>query len=178
MPCVPIFRQNKQLQPFQPKFAQNWFYGQNFKSLCGDSRSAPPRDHVCQFSVKTDNFEISHQNLEKLPNYAQYMGSNNVESVAETWIEAEMSWVEVGAWFSNTHFLILKKKNNISFSRYLDFCAFVKSTNFKIYDVITAIVNSGLSTYAYFFWILSTLALDSKLETSSSLFYDFIKITI
>ena len=64
-----------------------------------------------------DKFEISHQNLGKLPNYAQYMGSNNVESVAETWIEAEMSWVEVGAWFSNTHFLILKKKKTIFLSR-------------------------------------------------------------
>ena len=49
----------------------------------------------------------------------QYFGSNIVESVAESWVEAEMSWVEVkmswvevdaarwswvelGAWFSNT----------------------------------------------------------------------------
>ena len=50
----------------------------------------------------------------------QYFGSNIVESVAESWVEAEMSWVEVemswlevdgagwswvevGARFSNTH---------------------------------------------------------------------------
>ena len=42
-----------------------------------------------------------------------YLGSNIVESVAESWMEAEMSWVEVGgagwSWmevgarFSNTH---------------------------------------------------------------------------
>ena len=25
----------------------------------------------------------------------RYFGSNNVEGVAETWVEAEMSWVEV-----------------------------------------------------------------------------------
>ena len=31
-------------------------------------------------------------------------GSNIVEGVVESWVEAEMSWVEVGAQFSNTHF--------------------------------------------------------------------------
>ena len=31
----------------------------------------------------------------KLPNYMQYFGSNIVEGVAESWVEAEMSWVEV-----------------------------------------------------------------------------------
>ena len=34
-------------------------------------------------------------NLGKLPNYLQYFGSNIVEGVAESWAEAEMSWVEV-----------------------------------------------------------------------------------
>ena len=43
----------------------------------------------------------------------QYFGSNIVEPVAETWVEAGMNWVEVdgagwswvelGARFSNTH---------------------------------------------------------------------------
>ena len=33
----------------------------------------------------------------KLPNYVQYFGSYNIEGVAESWVEAEMSWVEVGA---------------------------------------------------------------------------------
>ena len=32
----------------------------------------------------------------KLPNYVQYFGSNTVEGVAESSVEAEMSWVEVG----------------------------------------------------------------------------------
>ena len=99
----------------------------------------------------------------------RYIGSNNVEGDAECWLEAGMSWVEVemswvevgissvevGAWFSNTHFFNLKK--NILFSRYLEFCAFVKSTDFKICDVIRGIVGSGISTYAYFFRILSAL---------------------
>ena len=29
-------------------------------------------------------------------------GPNNVEGVPESWVEAEKSWVEVGARFSNT----------------------------------------------------------------------------
>ena len=94
--------------------------------------------------------------------------------------------------------LLIWRKNDILFSRYLDFCDFVKSTDFKICDVIIGIASSGISTYAYFFWILSTLkkkfrqilvcckinisnmflALEWRLETSSRLFYDFIKMTI
>ena len=42
-----------------------------------------------------DNFEFVDLSLEKLPNYVQYFGSNNVEGVVESWVEAEMSWVEV-----------------------------------------------------------------------------------
>ena len=61
-----------------------------------------------------DNFWFFGLNLEKLPNYVQYFGSNIVESVAESWVETETSWVEVdgagwswvelGAPFSNTYF--------------------------------------------------------------------------
>ena len=57
-----------------------------------------------------DNFGFFDLNLGKLPNYVQYFDSNNVEGVAECWVEAEMSRVEVGAWFSNTHFFNLKKR--------------------------------------------------------------------
>ena len=32
----------------------------------------------------------------KLPNYLQYFGANIVEGVAESWVEAEIGWVEVG----------------------------------------------------------------------------------
>ena len=60
-----------------------------------DSESAPPRYHVSQFSVKMDNFEFFGLNLGKLPNYVQYFGSNIVEGVAESLVEADMSWVEV-----------------------------------------------------------------------------------
>ena len=48
-----------------------------------------------------NNFEFFALNLGKLPKYVRYFGSNNVEGVAESWVEAEMSWVKVdGAWWS------------------------------------------------------------------------------
>ena len=50
---------------------------------------------MCQFSVKKDNFEFFGPNLGKSPNYVQYFGFSNVEGVAESWLETEMSWVEV-----------------------------------------------------------------------------------
>ena len=40
-------------------------------------------------------------NLGKLPNHMQYFGSNNVEGVAVSWVEAKMKWMEVdGAGWS------------------------------------------------------------------------------
>ena len=103
------------------------------------------------------NFEFSDLNLGKLPNYVWILFSNNVEGVAESWLEAEMSWVEVSAWFSNSHFFNLKKKIFCSQAKYLDFDAFMKFTCYKICDVITGVTSSGILTYVYFFWILSIL---------------------
>ena len=48
-----------------------------------------------------DNFEFFDLNLGKLLNYVQHFGSNNIEGVAESLVESGMSWVEVGAWFSD-----------------------------------------------------------------------------
>ena len=78
------------------------FWGRNFKNQNLDLESATPLHLKSQFSVKMDNFEFFALNLGKLPNYVQYFGSNIVEGVAETWVEVEMSWVEVGVRFSNT----------------------------------------------------------------------------
>ena len=194
---MPIFRQNGLLRLFQPKFTQKWILGPNFKNLRADARSAPPRDYVWQSSVKIDKFDFFSINLGKLYNYVWYFGSNNVEGVAESgWRLKRAGW----RW---VHGLVIPifliwRKNDISFSRYLDFCAFVKSTDFKICHVIIGIASSGIFTYAYFLWILSTLkkkfgqvvvccetnisdtflAQDWRLETSSRLFYDFIKMTL
>ena len=74
-----------------PNLPKNGFLGWNFKNLSLDLESAPPRYHVSQFSVKMDNFEFFGLNLGKLPNYVQYFGSNIVEGVAESWVEAQMS---------------------------------------------------------------------------------------
>ena len=101
IPCVPIFRQNEQVWFFWPKFAQKWISGRNFKNLSLHSKSVPPIYHVCQFSVKMDSFKFFGLNLGKLPNYVRYFGSNNVEGVAESWVETEMSWLGVdGAGWS------------------------------------------------------------------------------
>ena len=50
---------------------------------------------MSQFSVKMDNFGFFGLNLGKLPNYMRYFGSNIVESVVESWVEGEMSLVEM-----------------------------------------------------------------------------------
>ena len=74
---------------------KNEFCGRNFKNLSLDSESTPLIYHMCQFSVKMDNFQFFGLNLGKLPNYLQYFDSNFVEGVAESWVETEMSWVEL-----------------------------------------------------------------------------------
>ena len=48
----------------------------NFKTLSPDSESAPPRYHVCEFSIKMDSFKIFGLNLGKLPSYVRHFGSN------------------------------------------------------------------------------------------------------
>ena len=100
---------------FGPNLPKNGFWSWNFKNLSLDLESAPPIYHVCQFSVTMDNFKFFGLNLGKLPNYVRYFGSNNVEGVAESWVEAEirwmeveMSWVEVdGAGWSWVHGLVI-----------------------------------------------------------------------
>ena len=175
--CVPIFRQNKQVELFRPKFAQKWILGSEFQKSKCRFKISTSKEPCVQFLVKMVNFEFFDLNLGKLLNYVQYFGSNNVEGVAEV-IPTFLIW----------------RKNNILFSRYLDFCAFVKSTDFNICDIIIGITSSAISTSAYFFWILSTLekkfdqilvccktkisnmflAQDWRLETSSRLSYNFL----
>ena len=86
---------------FGPNLLKKVFWGRNFETLSLDLESAPPIYNECQFLGKTDNFEIFGLNLGKLLNYVRYFGSYNVEDVAESWVEAEMSWVEMdGAGWS------------------------------------------------------------------------------
>ena len=74
---------------------KNGIWGWNFKNLSMDSASGHPRHHLCQFSLKMINFEFFGLNLGKLPNYVRYLCSDIVEGVAESCMEAEMTWVEV-----------------------------------------------------------------------------------
>ena len=85
-----------------PNLPKNGFWPRTFKNLSLDSESTPPIDHVCQFSVKMDNFRFFGLNLGKFPNYV-YFGSNIVEGVAESWVETENEpgvggwrWMELG----------------------------------------------------------------------------------
>ena len=97
IPCVPIFRKKWQLCLFGSKFAQSWISGSEFqKSKSGLGMSTSKMwTNVSQFSIKTNNFDFLGLNLGKLPIYVQYFGSNIVKGVAESWVEVEMSWVEV-----------------------------------------------------------------------------------
>ena len=82
-------------------------WGRNFKNLILDSESTPPLYYVCQFSVKLDNIWFFDLNFGKLPNYVQYFGSN-IQGVAESWLEVEMSWVEAdGAGWGWVHRLVI-----------------------------------------------------------------------
>ena len=77
--------------------SKNGFLGRNFKNLILDLESAP---QVYKYLVKMNSSEFFDLNLGNSPNYERHFGSNNVEGVAESWAEAEMSWVEVdgGRW--------------------------------------------------------------------------------
>ena len=106
---------------FGPNLSKKGFWGGILKNLSPDLESAPPRYHVCQFSVRMVNFEFLGLNLRKLPNYVRYFGSNNVaEDLTEaevggrgwSWVEVEMSWVEVdGAGWRCVHGLVIPFKN-------------------------------------------------------------------
>ena len=96
--CVSIFSQYEELWLFRPEFAQKWILGSEFqksKSGFGISTSKMPCEPVFRQN------EFLGLNLGKLPNYVRYFGSNIVEGVAESWMETEMSWVDVnGAGWS------------------------------------------------------------------------------
>ena len=79
-----------------PIFPKYWIFGSlNFKNLGPGLELAPPKYQLCQFFVKMDNFEFFNPNFRKMPNYVQYFSSNNVEGVADSWVEVQMSWVKV-----------------------------------------------------------------------------------
>ena len=83
-----------------------------------------------------------------------------------------------------TNFFIWRK-NNLSFSKHLDFCVFVKSTDFKICDVIIDIA-TWWKLHLCLIWSNTSVLHDKfskmflaqcwELETSFRLFYNFIEM--
>ena len=65
IPCVPIFRQNRQIDFLSPNLPKNGFWSKNFKNLSLVLKSASLRYYVYQFSDKRDNFEFLDTNLPK-----------------------------------------------------------------------------------------------------------------
>ena len=63
---------------------------------------------------RNGQFLIFWPKFGKLPNYVQYFGSIIVEGVAESWVEAEISWVEVdGAGWRWVHGLVITNKESL-----------------------------------------------------------------
>ena len=92
----------------EPKFAQKWILGSEFqksKSGFGISTSNILRVPI---SIQIGKLLIFWPKFGKIRKYVQYFGSNIVEDVAESWVEAEMSWVEVdGAGWRWVHGLVI-----------------------------------------------------------------------
>ena len=89
LPYLPIFRQHRQLLLFWPKLAQKRILESEFVKSKSGSGINTPRYHLYHFLVKAENFEIFCLSLGKLTNDMQYFGSNNVEGVAENWVEVD-----------------------------------------------------------------------------------------
>ena len=89
LPYLPIFRQHRQLLLFWSKLAQKRILESEFQKSKSGSGINTPRYHLYHFLVKAENFEIFCLSLGKLTNDMQYFGSNNVEGVAENWVEVD-----------------------------------------------------------------------------------------
>ena len=111
IPCEPIFRQNGQLWIFGSKFAQKWILGsefQKFKSGFGINTSNIPCVPIFsqngQLLIFWPHFgEIAQLRAIFLFKYC-WGCCRELGGGGWGWMEVEMSWVQVGARFSNTHF--------------------------------------------------------------------------
>ena len=113
IPCLPIFRQHKQLWLFGPKFAQKWILGSEFqkcKSGFRISTSKIPCVPIFSYNRQLWIFRPKFGKIAQLRAifWFDYCwgccrelsgGWNELERVDR----AGWSWVELGARFSNTH---------------------------------------------------------------------------
>ena len=96
IPCVPIFRQNGLLRIFGRKSAQKWILGSEFeKSRFGFGISSSNIPCVLIFS-QNGQLLIFWSKFGEIAQLPAIFCSNIVQVVAESWVETEMSWVEVG----------------------------------------------------------------------------------
>ena len=96
IPWVPIFRQNGQIWLFGSKFAQKWNLGSEFQKInVGIRISILEIPCVPTFRQNGQLCIFRSKFGEIVQFYVRYFSSNIVEGVAESWVEAEMSWVEV-----------------------------------------------------------------------------------
>ena len=120
IPCVPIFRQNRQLWIFGTKFAQKWILEWEFqksKSRFGINTSNIPCVPIFRHNGQLLTFWPKFGEIAQLGAIFWFKfcwgccrelgGSwNELGGGGWSWVEVKMSWVEVdGAgwrWFSNT----------------------------------------------------------------------------
>ena len=96
-----VSNENKQGILFWPKLAQKWILVSEFQK--SKPRSGISNSKIPCVGIFSQNGQlwIFGLNLGKLSNYMRYFGSNNVEGVAESKMEARMSWLEVDGAGSN-----------------------------------------------------------------------------
>ena len=78
-----------------PNLPKNGFWGRNFKK--SKSGFAINTSKIPCESIFSQNGQllILRSKFGEIAHYVQYFGSNIVEGVAESWVEAKMGWVEV-----------------------------------------------------------------------------------
>ena len=78
IPCVPIFRQNKQLWLFDPKFVKKWILGSEFqKSKSGFGLSTCKRPSRLKYADYLVHFELFNRDIRNL----EILSSENLDFV-------------------------------------------------------------------------------------------------
>ena len=103
---------------FGPNLHKNGYWSRNFKNLSLDSKSTPPQKKIPCVPILSQNRQLLFF-LPKFGEIAQLSaifwfkycwrccreldgGCNVLGGGGWSWVEVEMSWVELGARFSNT----------------------------------------------------------------------------
>ena len=94
---------------FGPNLPRNGFSGRNFENLSLDLESAPLRYHVCQFSIKMENFKFGEIASLRWGCCRELGGGwNELGGGGWSWVEVEINWVELdGASWRWVHGLVI-----------------------------------------------------------------------